>query len=313
MSWRRCALPSHSNTAIILRAMNPTIWCTLLLAASVSASAQSEFELKRFFEGKKVVLKMDMPATNEGVDTFPQRDLPLDYDQYGKRLKRFGTAIRSGEEVIVTKVRAKDRIIEFQLAGGGYGTAGDDTSTSVPVPYTGKSKREERLEKDIKRETDPKRKREMQDELSDLRTDREREERRLQVMTAEANEQRRQAIETKRLQGGSRFNIRYDRQIHEGDLEPEALMKALEAYVDFSPITLRAARSSPIAIPSGAKISLRKGLLAEEVRELLGKPALTNERKEGALAVVTETYLTGGRRIEAEFVEGVLIRYRVGE
>lgn len=293
--------------------MNLTICCCLLLAASVGASAQSEFELKKFFEGKKVVLKMDMPATNEGVDTFPEHDLPLDYDQYGKRLKRFGTAIKSGDEVIVTRVRAKDRNIEFQLAGGGYGTVGDDTSTSVPVPYTGKSKREERLEKDIKRETDPKKKREMQDELSDLRTDREREERRLQVMTAEANEQRRQAIEAKRLQGGSRFNVRYDRQIHEGDLEPEAVMKSLQAYIDFSTLGSRASQNTPINIPTGAKVSLRKGLLAQEVRELLGKPALTSERKEGALAVVTETYLAGGRRVEAEFVEGVLIRYRVGE
>jgi hypothetical protein len=290
-----------------------TICCLCLLLGSLAASAQSELDLRKFFEGKKVMLKMDMPATNEGVDTFPQRDLPLDYDQYGKRLKRFGTAIRSGDEVIVTRVRAKDRIIEFQLAGGGFGTMGDDSSTSVPVPYTGKSKREERLEKDIKRETDPKRKREMQDELSDLRTDREREERRLQVMTAEANEQRRQALEAKRLQGGSRFNLRYDRQIHEGDLEPEAVMKALEAYIDFSPLAPRATQYSPVAIPSGAKVSLRKGLLAEEVRELLGKPALTSERKEGEFAVVTETYLAGGRRVEAEFVEGVLIRYRVAE
>ena len=90
------------------------------------------------------------------------------------------------------------------------------------------------------------------------------------------------------------------------------MMKALEAYLDFSPLAPRTTQHSAITIPSGAKVSLRKGLLAEEVRELLGKPALTSERKEGALAVVTETYLAAGRRVEAEFVEGVLIRYRVG-
>jgi len=41
---------------------------TLLLAAVASASAQNETALRTFFEGKRVSLKIDMPATSEGVD-----------------------------------------------------------------------------------------------------------------------------------------------------------------------------------------------------------------------------------------------------
>ena len=40
----------------------------LLLAAVASASAQNETALRTFFEGKRVSLKIDMPATSEGVD-----------------------------------------------------------------------------------------------------------------------------------------------------------------------------------------------------------------------------------------------------
>jgi hypothetical protein len=294
--------------------MNSRIFCVVFFfLASALAQDQPAYSLKRFFEGKKIIVKVDMPATNEGVDVYPEREFALNFDDYGKRLKRFGTAVKSGNEVIVTKVHAKDKRIEFQLGGGGYGTMGDDTSNTVPVPYTSKSNREERLERDIKRETDPKKKREMQDELSDLRGDREREQRNLQMMAAEANETRRQALEAKRLQGGSRFNLRYDRALTAQDLEPESVMKVLAEYVDFSPVSPGAAQLQPIAIPGGAKISLRKGLLAEEVRQLLGKPAMTSERMEGSLQLTSETYLSGGKRVEAEFVEGVLVRYRVAQ
>jgi hypothetical protein len=305
--------PRPCKNSDIISQMNRKVFCVFVMFASMPAYGQTEFDLKKFFEGKKVVLKMDMPATNEGVDAFPERGLALDYDAYGKRIKRFGTAIKSGSEIIITKVHVKEKHIEFQLGGGGYGTAGDDTSNSVPVPYTGKSKREERLEKDIRRETDTKKKREMQDELSDMRSEREREQRMLEMMASEAREQRRQAVEAKRLQGGSRFNLRYDRRLHEGDLEPESVMKALDPYLDFSGLSQGVARIQAVAIPGGAKLSLRKGLLAEEVRALLGKPALTSEHMEGSLNVTGETYLAGGRRIEAEFVEGVLVRYRIGE
>src|SRR5204862_8049812 len=112
---------------------------------SAPAYAQSEPELRDFFEGKSVVVKMVMPATQEGIDVFPDARRAVDFAQYSARLKSTGVAIRRGESVLVTTVRVKDKMIEFQLAGGGYGTFGHDTG-SGPAVTTPKSRRERDLE-----------------------------------------------------------------------------------------------------------------------------------------------------------------------
>ena len=96
----------------------------LLLGLAAPATAQSdariEDALRTSFEGKRVTLKIDMPATVAGVDIRPGTARPLDYKVYGDRIKSSGTAIRAGESVIVTLVHVKSDLIEFQLAGGGF-------------------------------------------------------------------------------------------------------------------------------------------------------------------------------------------------
>src|SRR5687768_10424048 len=97
-----------------------------VVAAAVPALAQGpgEPELKDFFEGKSVRVRMDMPATSQGIDLFPDARRPINFEEYSARVKSNGIAIRTGDSVLVTKVRVKDKLIEFQLAGGGYGTFG---------------------------------------------------------------------------------------------------------------------------------------------------------------------------------------------
>lgn len=98
--------------------------------AAFPQSTKNEVLLKQYFEGKRVTLKIDMPATKNGVNVNPERDRPLDFSDYASRLKRFGTAIRAGESAMVTNVKVKGKHIEFHLDGGGYGTFGDDTGTA---------------------------------------------------------------------------------------------------------------------------------------------------------------------------------------
>src|SRR5262245_34653783 len=121
---------------------------SFVIAAAGPALAQTESALKDFFEGKSVRVKLDMPATQEGIDVYPDARRPLDFSVYASRLKSYGVALHNGDSVMVTRVRLKEKLIEFQLGGGGYGTFGDDTgsvsSTSVP-----KSNREKDLEKAI--------------------------------------------------------------------------------------------------------------------------------------------------------------------
>ena len=82
----------------------------LVAAACAPVYAQSEPELRDFFEGKTVLVKLDMPASQEGVDVYPDARRSIDFNQYSARVKAAGVAIRSGESVLVTKVRVKDKV-----------------------------------------------------------------------------------------------------------------------------------------------------------------------------------------------------------
>jgi hypothetical protein len=87
--------------------------------------AQDEAPLRKALEGKRITLKMDMPATQDGVDVHPGSNRPVDYEKVGKRMKKEGVAIKDGESARITKVKVKNDHIEIQLNGGGYGTFGD--------------------------------------------------------------------------------------------------------------------------------------------------------------------------------------------
>ena len=287
--------------------MRPALILGLLVPVSAfPVAAQSEGVLRDYFEGRSVTLKQPMPGTEDGVDVFPGTSRPLDYPRYAKRLKDNGTAIRSGETAIVTKIKVKSKHIEFQLDGGGYGTMGDETSSSVNTEPAPKTRREKNLEAELKRETDPVRKRGMREELDDLRREREREDARNRAAVAEAEEHRKQNIRQRRLEGGSRFNIRYPDQLPADALTPASVMAALADYVDFG--GLRSEPEGPAASRAGL---LRKGMMLQDVNAMVGRPVTTAQRKEGTLNVQTLQYSTADGRITADFVEGVLIRYAI--
>jgi hypothetical protein len=56
---------------------------------------------------------------------------------------------------------------------------------------------------------------------------------------------------------------------------------------------------------------LRKGMTWQEARAALGEPEKTSERMEGRLKVTTASFARDDQRIEAEFVEGVLVKYAI--
>ena len=272
---------------------------------TVPARAQDEQALRAFFEGHRVTVTLDMPGTSDGIDIQADSSRPLDAREYGDRIKANGAAIRAGDTVVVTLVKLKKDLIEFQLAGGGFGTFGDDTSTSVSMPLVQKSNREKDLEKAIDKENDRRRRRELQDELDDLRMRRERENRRIEVARAEAEELKRQRVADQRLRGGSRFNLRYQGNVP-GGIKPEEVMAALAPYVDFT--GLRPTRQS--VTPAGnTDAQLRKGMSRADAERELGTPGESAARREGNLTVVTLVFLRSDQRITAEFVEDVLVRY----
>ena len=284
------------------------------IVSSTPASAQSEAELRDFFEGKSVRVKMDMPATQQGIDVYPDARRPINFEEYSARVKGNGISIRTGDSVIVTRVRLKEKLIEFQLAGGGYGTFGDDTTGSVYTPSTPKSNREKDLEKLIKNETNATRKRQLQRELDDLKTARAREDLRNQTAASAASEAKKARIAETRLHSGSRFNIRYQTGVPPG-LGPDGIMRALAEYVEFPFATDRpqapAVAGGDARRPPAGGGTIRKGMTLSEVEDSLGRAENTTTRNEGTLKVLTAIYSRDDQRITAEFVEGVLIRYSI--
>jgi hypothetical protein len=293
----------------------------LVIAASgrppaALAAAQNEDALKAFFEGRHVVTRIDLPGTQEGVDVHVDARQRIDYREYGDRLKRFGTALRAGDAAVVTLVKVKKDVIEFQLSGGGYGTFGDDTSTSVYIPSVEKSEREKDLERLVRDERDDHRRHELQRELDELRDRRDRENRRLEIERERASEIKREEVAERRLHGGSRFNIRYGTVPK--DITPDDVVAALSEFVDFSSLGWPPAGPPPVgpvmiapAAPGASEADLRKGMLREDVERRLGPPNQTTDHREGNVTVATLVFVRGDDRITADFIDDVLVRYTI--
>ena len=126
-------------------------------------------------------------------------------------------------------------------------------------------------------------------------------------------------LRAKRAESGSRFNVRYRNGIPLDALTPDGLMRALAAYVDFG--VGAPASGGAVATSGGSQYTsgssrapattLKKGLWLEDVEALLGPAATAAETKEGTLTVLKRTYRKDGQRIEASFVNGVLIDFSI--
>lgn len=285
---------------------------SLLVLVASPLRAQSEEQLRDAFEGRSVVVRIDMPATARGVDVRPAEHRPIDMAQYADRIKDYGTALRAGTSVMVTKVKVKKDLIEVQLGGGGYGTFGDE-SGDVSLVVPGKSAREKSLEKDIKAEKDAAQRKAMQEELDHLRSDREAREAVIRASAARTEAVNKERVRQKALEAGSRFNVRFQGGLPAEALTPEGLRRALAEYVDFSP-----ARSQPAAVAAppadcmgGVLTPLRKGMSQVQVEAILGPAASSTPVSENGMRVLRSTYDHGDAMVVAEYVENVLVRFTI--
>jgi hypothetical protein len=300
----------------------------LALALAAPASAQNQAALKKAFEGREVGVLMDMPASHKGVDLYLQREPELDYSDYAYRTKTFGIALRKDDRVMITLIKVNKKNIEIHLGGGGYGTWGDDTGTVSPT-YVGKSSRESDLEKERRRTTDERRKRDIDRELSYLRESREREQRAAQREAEALTALKKTEIAGKRLDGGSRFNIWYaDKRLEQWAPTPDELMFSLARYLDFGdgrngdgvPGVSRGTAGNRLTPSSGrlgstppdvetAAVALRRGMSTDEVHDLLGKPTRRRNTKQGDLEAVIETWETTDSVTDVTFVGGVVVKF----
>lgn len=283
------------------------------------APAQNEAALRAAFEGKMVTVKIDMPGTSRGVDIYPMNGTPLNVRELADRLKEYGTAIKPGQSVMVTKVAIKGSShIEFQLGGGGYGTFGDDMGSTVYAPDQGETKAEKALKDSIKAAACcPTKRKQFEKELSSLKTARERENAAAEAQAQQANQAREANLRLKRLESGSRFNIRFREGLTNTAATPDAVRKALAEYVDFPAAaaapaaTAASGAAAPPAPGASGLAALKKGLSIKEVEAILGPAATATEQKEGSLTVLKRTYKKDAMLVTARFVNDVMFDFTI--
>ncbi len=301
---------------------------TLFITFASTAVAQDQATLERAFEGREVTVLMDMPATHKGIDLHLQREPELDFADYAYRTKTYGVALRKEDRVMITTIKVNKKNIELHLGGGGYGTWSDD-SGNVSAAYVGKSRREQDLEKERRRTSDDRRKRQIDRELGYLRDEREREQRSAQREAEALSAIKKGEIAVKRLDGGSRFNIWYeDKRLERWAPTPEELMYSLAKYLDFGgtngdgvPGVSRGTPGNRLTSTSGrtasgrpddvetAALSLRRGMGTDDVHDLLGRPTRRRSSKQGDLESIVETWETTDSVTDVTFVGGVVVKF----
>ena len=303
-----------------------------LLAVAIPVSlcaqshAQTAADIVSYFSGKQVLVKIDMPGTQKGIDLRFNKPSPMDWKEYSSRLKQCGAAIRKGDIARVTTVLVKKDMIEFQLDGGGFGTFGDDTNSTVVAKVVPKSDYEKSLEQQIANTDDPDKKRQLQRDLDRERARRERQDAINQSAAQVASQIKAQQVMDRRMQGGSRFNLRWQGSIPAEQLTPDAVMARLSEYIDFSGFQAGEA-PQPAAPPMGPAISpqppnqqppasptaqLQRGMSLNDVANLLGQGKLLSESTgDNGLKTQVYEYVSGDRRAEVTFVEGTVVKFSI--
>lgn len=313
----------------------PVVLATAVLATvvalppAVAQPAAAAAALKKALEGREVMVLLDMPATSAGVDLHLQQEPEMNFAEHGRRMKDFGVALRKEDRVMITLVKVNKKNIEVQLAGGGYGTWGDDSGYVAPA-YVGKSRRESDLERERK-DASPERRRSIDRELNYLREEREREERAARREAEALTAIKKREVAEKRLDAGSRFNIWYpDKRLEQWAPTPEELMLSLSAYLDFGearngdgiPGVMRGTPGNRLVEPGQDRLgparlrdvemnatSLRRGMSTDQVHDLLGTPTRRRSSKQGEFDALVETWETPDSITEVTLVGGVVVKF----
>ena len=172
------------------------------------------------------------------------------------------------------------------------------------------------LERDLSNTTDPDRRRQLQHDLDRERSRRERQEDDNRAAAQIASQIKAQKVADQRLQGGSRFNLRWSGAIPPGENNPDAVLKLLSEYVSFAgpqqagpPPTVQNP-GAVAAVPATAH--LKRGMKMDEVSSLFGPGKQMSESVSGdGLKTQIFQYLSGDRSVQVTYVEGLVVRYSI--
>lgn len=285
--------------------MKPLTNLVLLVFVTFPLNAQTEIDLKEILEGQRVELLIEMPASSEGVDIQADHAQKMDFEDYSRRIKKFGIALYPGEMVMITKIKKKGKHIEFHLAGGGYGTWGDESEnvSSIQIPKSSRQTELEEILNDDKNKNIENR-RKLERELHDLKQDRRIRQEESNRAAALESEIKKSRIQDQRLQGGSRFNIRYDYKISTEELKLQSIKNALSGFINFD--------QSSVHVDSNETNNhslLSKGMAMEKVISIFGMPKNMKTTEECNLEKTVCNFETKNQDIEAIFIENILVKF----
>jgi hypothetical protein len=309
-------MPSPQEMAALFRLATRVVFFALAFCA-LPLNAQDSNALSNYFTGKEVVLKIDMPGSQQGVDLRFNNDNPMNWKEYSNRLKSNGVAIRKGDTARITGFVVKNDRIEFQLDGGGFGTFFDDSSTTVNPRSVDKSDYEKQLQREIANTTDEDKRRRLQRDLDRERSRRQRQEADNQDAAMVASQIKSQKVADDRLRGGSRFNLRWSGSIPPDLKNPDAVMKLMADYVTFPAAEQAgpppaAMENTPVDSGVPATAQLKRGMKMGEVSNLFGpgKQMSQSTSADGLKTQVFE-YTSGDRLVDVTYVEGLVVRYSI--
>jgi len=129
-----------------------------LCVLCVAAQDDAELRLKKALEGRQVLVKMDLPAIDSGLNmVFDDVNVSFDEANYKRLVKEYGVAVKTGTKARITGVHISSRGIELDLDGGGS-PARDwlvgNVKLTEPAPVA-KSDREIEIERQMRLETNP--------------------------------------------------------------------------------------------------------------------------------------------------------------
>jgi hypothetical protein len=283
-----------------------------LVAAALPAADPNEEALRAALVGKSLTVKIDMPASHKGVDLRFDKEEPFNVGEHFSRIKEFDVAIREGDRVPITYVKLKDDLIEIHLAGGGFNWISDKTTRSFSS--SSKSNRESDLDKRIKNETDRQRKRDMEDERDELRRQRERRDDRNRREVEDYNRDASERDRQKALRSGSRFNLRFKKNVPAGALTGDGVLDYLTKWASTSSGSAPRGGSNPPPRTSGDDLGwLRKGLLRDDVNKRLGRARSEGSCKSGDSGSDCRlaTYANGDDEVEVTYVEDVVVKFTI--
>ena len=150
----------------------------------------------------------------------------------------------------------------------------------------------------------------MQNELDDLRSERNRQQRAADRDANFESEMKKSRIEDKKLQSGSRFNIRLGRRIESGDMTIGFLQDALAEYVNFNPGSTGGSNTTNTTV-SSSNGEFAKGISLKDAVAIHGLPDNMSSSEECGLKITSCDFNLDNQIIKAKFVEEVLVSYTI--